>query len=86
MYNPCLTYVLEFVLQARLDAMLFVGLTEKHQESATNFLQLVGNQIDVQSEILNEIVGKNISDPGLIIYLSLGTRYWPIILTCLVLQ
>lgn len=73
--NPCLRYALEFVVQARLDAMLFVGLTEKHQESATNFLNLVRNQIDVQSEALNEIVGKNISDPGLIIYLSLWTMY-----------
>lgn len=52
-------------MQRRLDYMLFVGLTEKHQESATIFFSLVADQAQVQSKAMQEILGQNASVPGL---------------------
>lgn len=57
-------------MQRRLDSMLFVGLTEKHQESATTFFSLVGDQVQVQSEALKGILDQNASVPGLMNTLS----------------
>jgi hypothetical protein len=53
------------VVQRRLDSMLFVGLTEKHQESATTFFSLVGDQIQVKAEVLKGVLDQNASAPGL---------------------
>lgn len=44
--------------------MLFIGLTEKHQESATMFVSLVGDQVSVQLEALKDTVQQNTSNPG----------------------
>lgn len=52
------------VAKRRLDYMLFVGLTEKHQESATIFFSLVADQAQVQSKAMQEILGQNASVPG----------------------
>lgn len=57
-------------MQRRLDSMLFVGLTEKQQESATTFFSLMGGQVQVQSEALKEILDQNASVPGLMNTLS----------------
>lgn len=51
------------VAKRRLDYMLFVGLTEKHQESATIFFSLVADQAQVQSKAMQEILGQNASVP-----------------------
>jgi hypothetical protein len=42
-----------FLLQNRLDQMLYVGLTEVHEESASLFAHLVGAQVLSQSGTLN---------------------------------
>ena len=34
-----------YILQKRLDGMLYVGLTENHRESATMFANVVGAQV-----------------------------------------
>ncbi|MCI09023.1 tyrosine sulfotransferase-like protein, partial [Trifolium medium] len=34
-----------YILQKRLDDMLYVGLTEEHRESATMFANVVGSQV-----------------------------------------
>ena len=60
-----------FAMQRRLDSMLFVGLTEKLQESATIFFSLVGDQVQVQSEALKGILNHNASVPGLINIMTL---------------
>ena len=60
----CCTPFCEMSMQRRLDAMLYIGLTEKHQESATMFVSLVGDQVSVQLEALKDTVQQNTSDPG----------------------
>ncbi|KAG0589112.1 hypothetical protein M758_2G245000 [Ceratodon purpureus] len=60
---PKLGYQVLDVAKRRLDSMLFVGLTEKHQESATTFFSLVGDQVQVQSEALKGILDPNTSVP-----------------------
>lgn len=62
-------YYRGLVVQKRLDSMLFVGLTEKHQESATTFFSLVGDQIQVPAESLG-VSDQNSSVPGLMNLLS----------------
>nr|GEW23446.1 protein-tyrosine sulfotransferase-like [Tanacetum cinerariifolium] len=47
-------YVLD-VAKKRLDAMLYVGLTEDHRESATMFANLVGAQVISQLGALNAV-------------------------------
>lgn len=42
-----------FELQNRLDRMLYVGLTEDHEESARLFAHMVGGQVLSQSATLN---------------------------------
>ena len=42
-----------FLLQNRLDQMLYVGLTEVHEESASLFAHMVGAQVLSHSGTLN---------------------------------
>lgn len=42
-----------FQTQSRLDRMLYVGLTEEHEESARLFAHMVGAQVLSQSGALN---------------------------------
>jgi protein-tyrosine sulfotransferase len=42
-----------FLLQNRLDQMLYVGLTEDHEESARLFAHMVGAQVLLQSGTLS---------------------------------
>lgn len=53
------------ILQKRLDNMLFVGLTEKHKESATMFSNVVGAQVISQLMTLDSTAEQTInSDSG----------------------
>lgn len=42
-----------YILQKRLDNMLYVGLTEEHRESATMFANVVGAQVISQLGVSN---------------------------------
>ena len=42
-----------YILQKRLDDMLYVGLTEEHRESATMFANVVGAQVISQLNVPN---------------------------------
>jgi len=52
-YFPPKSNVIIFLLQNRLDQMLYVGLTEDHEESARFFAYMVGAQVLSQSGTLN---------------------------------
>lgn len=59
-------------VQRRLDGMLYVGLTEKQQESASIFLGLMGDQVSGRLEALQQESGKqNVSAPGQVICLTM---------------
>ena len=51
-YGRCLLF-----LQMRLDAMLYVGLTAEHKESATMFANVVGSQVISQLRDANFSTG-----------------------------
>jgi hypothetical protein len=52
--------------------MLYVGLTEKQQESASIFLGLMGDQVSGRLEALQQESGKqNVSAPGQVICLTM---------------
>lgn len=50
--------VLIYILQKRLDNMLYVGLTEEHKESATIFANVVGKQVLSQLQALSSSFGR----------------------------
>ncbi|KAH8945289.1 hypothetical protein BDL97_12G034100 [Sphagnum fallax] len=62
---PQLGHQVLHVAKRRLDGMLYVGLTEKQQESASIFLGLMGDQVSGRLEALQQESGKqNVSAPG----------------------
>lgn len=42
-----------WILQKKLDSMLYVGLTENHKESANMFANVVGSQVISKHKISN---------------------------------
>lgn len=48
-----------YIIQSRLDHMLYVGLTEDHKKSATMFANMVGAQVLSQSESLSLNFGQD---------------------------
>ena len=51
-----------FELQNRLDRMLYVGLTEDHEESARLFAHMVGAQVLSRSATLNLDIKEDLPD------------------------